>query len=98
MTPHLVQVRARRERLILQAAAQRETLADEIERLTPAIAQIDRGVALARSLRSRRALLALAGTALALAKPGRALRWAWRAAGVWRGFRPIKTWLSRAAK
>lgn len=98
MTARLVQVRARRQRLILQAAAQRESLAEEVEGFAPAIARVDRGMALARSLRTRHAVLALTGAALALAKPARAVRWAWRAASLWRGFGPIKTWLHRGAK
>jgi hypothetical protein len=88
----LAQVRARRERLIAKAAAQRDEMALLLEPWRGPLAVADRGVTVAAYLREHPSIVIVAVAALVVLAPKRAFRWARRAFGVWRGYR----WAAKA--
>jgi hypothetical protein len=88
----LAEVRARRERLVAKAAAQRDEMALLLEPWHRPLAVADRGVTLAVYLRERPAIVLVAVAALVVLAPKRAFRWARRAYALWRGYR----WAAKA--
>jgi hypothetical protein len=90
----LAQIHARRERLLVKAAAQREEVALMLARLRTPFAIADRGVALAAYVRGHPEIAAIAVVALVVLSPKRAFRWARRALAAWRGYR----WVANALR
>lgn len=88
----LAQVRARRERLVAKAAAQREEMALLLTPWQAPLAVADRGVTVAAYLRAHPAIVIVAVAALVVLAPKRAFRLARRAFAVWRGYR----WAAKA--
>ncbi|MHB1083469.1 MAG: YqjK family protein [Thiobacillus sp.] len=78
------QLAARRQQLVAQAAAQRSTLAYNLEPWRARLALADRGVAVLRYI-GRTPALMMAGGALLLVflRPGRAGKWLQRGLLVW---------------
>ena len=93
----LVQVRARRERLIAKSAAQRDELALLIAPLRRPARTIDHAVAGAQYLRAHPGVVVIAVAALVVLSPKRAFRWARRAFGLWRGYRLVARMLAQVA-
>jgi len=83
----LAQIHARRERLLVKAAAQREEVALLLEPWHAPLAVADKGVAVAAYVREHPSIVVVAVAALVVLSPKRALRWARRAFAVWRGYR-----------
>ena len=96
MNRRLAQRYVRRERLLAQAAAQRDEVALLLAPLAGPLALADRGVAAAAYLRAHPELVLIAATALVVLSPKRALRWARRSYAVWRGYRWAAGALARA--
>lgn len=83
----IAEIRRKRERLLVRAAAQRRALARQIEPWQGALGLADRGIAAARYLRSRPALIAAAALIFAALQPRRALRWTRLGFLLWRAWR-----------
>jgi hypothetical protein len=83
----LAQIRARRERLLAKAAAQREEVALLLAPWHGPLAVADKGVAVAVYVREHPSIIVVAVAALVVLSPKRAFRWARRAFAVWRGYR-----------
>lgn len=89
MRDRQLEIRLRRERLIARAAAQRESVAHDLDALAPAIRVVDRGIAGVAWLRAHPGvLLAGAGVMLVL-RPGRTLRWSLRIFSAWQAYRRL---------
>jgi hypothetical protein len=89
VSDRLLQIRLRRERLIAKAAAQRESLAHDVDALSPVIGVVDRGIAGAMWLREHPAVLLVAGGVMLVLRPRRTLRWSFRAFSLWQGYRQL---------
>jgi hypothetical protein len=92
----LAQIHARRERLIVKAAAQREEVALLLVPWQTPLAIADKGVAVASYVRGHPEIVLIAVAALVVLSPRRAFRWARRAFAAWRGYRWAVTALHRA--
>jgi hypothetical protein len=92
----LAQIHARREHLLVTAAAQREELALLLEPWRAPLAVADRAVAVVAYVRAHPSIVLVAVAALVVLSPRRAFRWARRAFGVWRGYRWAVRALDRA--
>ncbi len=88
----LTEIRARRERLLARAGAQREELALLLVPWQGPMRIADRGLAAAAHLRAHPELVVAAALVLLVVSPRRALRWGKRAYVAWRGYR----WVVRA--
>lgn len=96
MNRRLAQIHARRERLVVKAAAQRDEVALLLAPWAGPLALADKGVAAAAYVHAHPGLVLVAVAALVVASPKRALRWARRAYVAWRGYRWAVTALARA--
>jgi len=94
-TESLAELARRKERLIARTAAQRSVIADVYHRWQMPVSLLDRGVAVARFLRSHPLLLAV-GVAVAAAVGRRnLLYWAGRGWVAWRTGRALGAWLRK---
>ena len=91
MNLRLAAIETKRGRLIERAARERADLAQTLQSWTQPLGFIDRCLGAVRFVISRPPLVAGAMLVLALLRPRRALRWAQRAWGLWRGYR----WLTQ---
>ncbi len=91
MNRRLVAIETKRARLLERAAREREQLAQALQSLAQPLAFADRCVNAVRYVVSRPPLVAAAVFVFALLRPRRAIKWAWRAFGLWQGYR----WLTR---
>jgi hypothetical protein len=91
MNLRLVAIETRRGGLIERAARERADLAQTLQSWTQPLGFIDHCLGAVRFVISRPPLVAGAMLVLALLRPRRALRWAQRAWGLWRGYR----WLTQ---
>jgi hypothetical protein len=91
MNPRLVAIETKRVHLIERAARERADLAQALQSWAQPLGFIDRCLGAARYVLSRPPLVAGAMLLLALLRPRRALRWAQRIWGLWRGYR----WLTQ---
>jgi hypothetical protein len=80
----LPQILERRARLLAEAEAQREALAEGIAVCRSVLVVVDRGVAWATWLRARPYLVVAAAAAIAVLRPRRALAWSARLLTLWR--------------
>jgi hypothetical protein len=80
----LAEILEKRAQLIAQAQAERQSLAKDIAGCRSAIAVADRGIAVARWLRARPYVVAIAAAAFMALRPKRALGWGARALSWWR--------------
>jgi hypothetical protein len=87
MKARLVELRARRARLVAQAAAEREEIAASLAAWRVPLEVADIGMSAVRYLRSRAGLLAFAGLVVVTLAPQRAARWARRGLLVLQSFR-----------
>jgi hypothetical protein len=83
----LAEIRARRERLVAKAGAQREEVALLLAPWRGPLHMADRGLAAAEYIRAHPGIVVVAAAALVILSPRRAFRWARRAYAVWRGYR-----------
>lgn len=72
-------LRARREALQQQSAAQRAAFAADVRELGVSLSLADRGVAVLRQVGARPVVLAAGVIAMAAFGPARVIGWAWRA-------------------
>jgi hypothetical protein len=93
LSGRLTEIQARRERLIVRAAAERAAVSRAVRELSPPIRLIDRGLAIVSFFKLHPALLAAAMVILALLRPRASFRWARRALLLWRSYR----WLFQKA-
>jgi hypothetical protein len=89
----LLAIQAKRARLILRAAREREDLAYALQSFSRPLGFIDRCLEGLRFVIARPPLLAGTLFVLALLRPRRAWKWARRAFGVWQSYR----WLTKKA-
>jgi len=75
MNEKSIRMAERRERLIAQAAAQRMTLAQNIEPLRKPLARVDQGLAALRFVRSHPAIWIVGGALVTALRLGRAGKW-----------------------
>lgn len=83
----IARIRARRERLVARAAAQRDEITLLLAPLAGPLALADRGLAAAQYVRAHPGAVAIAIAVVVALSPRRAFRWARRAFVVWRGYR-----------
>ena len=94
-TERLIELARRKERLIARTAAQRSVIADAYHRWQMPASMVDRGVAVARVLKSHPLLLAI-GVAVAAAVGRRGLlHWIGRGLVAWRTWRALGAWVRR---
>lgn len=86
MSPELVELALRKQRLQFRAATQRDDLARRLGRLQPVFTGINQVQDGALWLRRHPALVAGAASLLLVTRPRTALRWARRAWGGWQLF------------
>ncbi len=87
MNQRLLAIEAKRARLRERAAREREDVAQTLQSLSRPIGFIDRCIAALRYAVAHPPLVAGAVLVFALLRPGRTLRWARRAFGMWQGYR-----------
>ena len=80
----LPQILERRARLLAEAEAQRQALAEGIAVCRNVLVVADRGIAWATWLRARPYLVVAAATAIAVLRPKFALAWSARVLALWR--------------
>ena len=90
----LARVREHRGQLLERARAQREQVRATLDSQRDVLWLADRGLALGKQILAQKGLLLLAGLALVVVKPGRALRWAYRGWGLFRWIRRFKELLA----
>lgn len=83
MNNKLIRLAERRERLVAQAAAQRMTLAQNIEPWRQPLARADQGLAALRYIRSHPAWIVGGVVLLAVLRPGRIGKWLGRGWVTW---------------
>jgi len=83
MNDKLIQLAERRERLVVQAAAQRTALAQNIEPWRRPLALADQGLAALRFVKSHPAWIVGGGVLLAALRPGHVWKWLWRSWVTW---------------
>ena len=85
----LEQLRRRRERLVLAAAAQRATLAREFRPLEAPFAIADRGIDAVRYLRAHPGFVIAGVALLVVLRPRRVLAWTSRGLAAWRSYQLV---------
>ena len=80
----LPQILERRARLLAEAQAQRQALAEGIDVCRSVLVVVDRGIAWATWLRARPYLVVAAAAAIAVLRPRLALQWSARLLTLWR--------------
>lgn len=75
MSTKLIRLAERRERLIVQAAAQRTALGQEFQSLRKPLVHADQGLAVLRSIQRHRVLIGSAVMLLAALRPGPFTKW-----------------------
>ena len=90
MSQQLAHLAERRQRLVAQAAAQRITLAHDMEPLRARLALVDHGVNAVRYIRRHPALLAGAALLLFALRPRHAVKWLQRGWLVWQVGRRLR--------
>ena len=80
----LAQILERRARLLAEAEAQRQALAEGIAVCRSVLLVVDRGIAWATWLRARPYLVVAAAAAIAVLRPRLALAWSARLLTLWR--------------
>jgi len=85
----LTEIQRRRGELVERARAEREAVRAVLDGQRNLFWLADRGVEIVEFLAARKGLLLVAMLAFAVVQPGRALRWAVRAWGLFRLFRRI---------
>jgi hypothetical protein len=80
----ITEILARRERLLVEAEAQRRALAEGIAACRSVLVVVDRGLAWATWLRARPYVVVAAVTAIAVMRPKFALAWSARLLTLWR--------------
>lgn len=83
MNDKLIRLAERRERLVAQAAAQRMTLAQNIEPWRNPLARADQGLAALRYIKSHPAWIVGGVVLLAALRPGRVWKWLGRSWVTW---------------
>jgi hypothetical protein len=86
----IAQLAERRRQLVAQAAAQRITLAHDMEPWRARLALVDRGVNVVRYVRRHPALLAGAALLLVVLRPRYAVKWLQRGWLVWQVGRRLR--------
>ena len=90
MNKKMLRLAERRNRLIAQAAAQRTSLAQNIEPWRVPLAQADQGLAALRYLRDHPVWIVGAGVLLAVLRPVRALKWLGRGWVAWQMMKKMR--------
>lgn len=83
MNNKLAQLAERRRQLVAHAAAQRTTLANNLEPWRPRLALVDRGVSVLRYLGRNPALMVAPALLLAVFRPRRVGKWLQRGLIMW---------------
>ncbi len=86
----LALVRGHRGELLERARAEREQIRTTLDSQRDVLWLADRSIALGKQVLAQKGLLLLAGLALVVLKPGRALRWAYRGWGLFRWTRRLR--------
>lgn len=94
MGQSLARVRSQRGELIERARAERNQVRATLDSQRDVLWLADRSVALGKQVLAQKGLLLLAGLAVVMVKPGRALRWARRGWGLFRWVRRLRALLA----
>lgn len=94
-TARLVELARRKERLIARTAAQRTVIADAYQRCQKPAGIVDRGVAVARFLKSHPLLFAIGIAATAAVGRRKLVGWAGRGWVAWQTVRTFGAWARR---
>jgi hypothetical protein len=90
MSLSLAQVRSQRGKLLERARAERQLIKGTLDSQRDVLWLADRGLALGKQVLAQKGLLLLAGLAVAIMKPARAVRWAYRGWGLFRWVRRVR--------
>ncbi|HUX65141.1 YqjK-like family protein [Sulfuricella sp.] len=90
MNDKLIRLAERRERLVAQAAAQRMTLAQNIEPWRTPLARADQGLAALRYIKSHPAWIVGGVVLLAALRPARVGKWLGRGWVTWQMMRKLR--------
>lgn len=90
MNDKLIRLAERRDRLVAQAAAQRISLAQNIEPWRQPLARADQGLAALRYIRSHPAWIVGGAVLLAVLRPGRIGKWLGRGWVTWQMVRKLR--------
>ncbi len=90
MNPRVVDLALKKQRLQLQAAAQRVRLLHAIESVTPAFGAADKARAAMRWAKAHPEVLVGTGVALLVLRPRALFRWARRGFFLWEGLRRLR--------
>lgn len=80
----------RKQRLVLKSAALRVRMRRDVVGLQPALTLADRAVEAGRWVRGHSGLVIAVATALVVARPRAAFRWAKRGFVLWRGWQALR--------
>jgi hypothetical protein len=90
MNLSLAQVRSQRGTLLERARAERNQIKATLDGQRDVLWLADRGIALGKQVLAQKGLLIVAGVAVAIVKPARAVRWAYRGWGLFRWVRRVR--------
>ena len=90
MNPKIVELALKKQRLQLQAAAQRVYILHALESASPVFGAAEKIRAAAHWAKAHPEWLTGIGIALLVAKPRACLRWARRGFALWRGWRSLR--------
>jgi len=96
-TDNLIELARRKERLIARIEQQRIVISVACLRLQKPLSVIDRGIAIARYLKTHPLVLAVGVAVAAIAGRHNLLRWAGRGLFVWRTWRSVNAWARKSA-
>lgn len=90
MASRIVELALRKQRLQLQASAQRVRILHAIESVSPAFGAVDKARTAVRWAKSHPEVIVGAGIALLVVRPRALFRWARRGLFVWEGVRRLR--------
>ncbi len=90
----LARIQGHRGELLERASVEREQVRATLDSQRDVLWLADRSIALGKQVLAQKGLLLLAGLALVVVKPGRALRWAYRGWGFFRWTRRLRDLLA----
>jgi hypothetical protein len=90
-----IELALKKQRLQLECAAQRQTIAAAAAGLQPAFDLADHIRAAAHWLKRHPEVVLAGGIAVAVARPHKVVRWARRGLFAWQGVRKLQDWIGR---
>jgi hypothetical protein len=95
-TDNLIEIARRKERLIARIEQQRTVISVACLRLQKPLGVVDRGIVIARYLKSHPLVLGAGVAAFAIVHPRNLWRWARRGLFLWRAWRSVNAWMQKS--